>query len=307
MPLQPTIQTGLPPSIQQQQQQQYGMPHNVDIGSDIADIYADADVDLDADAPTESPNGENNDKASFVSAMSVAGGHESPIVPDIIHSSCREGGGRGNPVSATGDTNVIEETQVDASLTSPVPSLIASSEASSAVSSMDISTLTFSGASDDHLPRATGDATMVLHERYNRPPYHIQSLKNRFVSWNTGPPNALKWAAAFVCPITGESFVSGKLLFNPPAYCDGPGKSWYSKKRMAEKAASGMAVDCFRYREDSAPNGIFRFCLENPFLEPAEPHRLYSIPKHVSGEQRLQIKKLQDKLTTAATPCRMNN
>ena len=163
----------------------------------------------------------------------------------------------------------------------------------------DSSSLTFSQNGPNGIPQASGDATQKLYELYSK--RNVPCAKTQFVSWKKGPGNALQWTAAFVCPRTGECFVAGTLLPNPPTCVApiesvAPGMAWYGTKKMAEKAASGRALDSFAFRENTFGGSMYRFCREQPVpaAPSPPPHRLFHVPNHIPGEQRLEIQLLQE-------------
>ncbi|KAL7543007.1 hypothetical protein ACHAXR_012297 [Thalassiosira sp. AJA248-18] len=116
-----------------------------------------------------------------------------------------------------------------------------------------------------------------------------------FFSWSNqkqGPD--LLWTSIFTCPLSGERFASGKhgngYKEKYMYYCerggtgmlipqhedgneedDGVGDRlcfvWYKKKKEAEVAAAGRAVDCLRHRDDvdSDPTPGNRYCEEIPY------------------------------------------
>jgi hypothetical protein len=140
------------------------------------------------------------------------------------------------------------------------------------------------------LLEAMGDATMVLHERYNQKS-RIQSLKKQFVCWSEGPLNQLFWSAAFVCPVSGEVFLSGTLIKSPPGVSHSD-MCFYSSKKMAVKAAAGTAEDCFRLRDSQRGTRIAQFSRDRPYeARYAKPTDVLLAP--VPSAARIEIDPLQ--------------
>jgi hypothetical protein len=90
-------------------------------------------------------------------------------------------------------------------------------------------------------------------------------FKRHLVTWQRSPEE--RWfSACFVCPFSGESFLSG-LLLEADGYMNGlDGLNWYSDKHQAETAAASRYIDCFRFRGQASSNvpDRHRFRHESP-------------------------------------------
>jgi hypothetical protein len=92
-----------------------------------------------------------------------------------------------------------------------------------------------------------------------------EEFKRHFVTWQRSPEERC-FSACFVCPFSGESFLSG-LLLEADGYIDGlDGWNWYSNKHQAETAAASRYIDCFRFRGQASSNvpDRHRFRHESP-------------------------------------------
>jgi hypothetical protein len=69
---------------------------------------------------------------------------------------------------------------------------------------------------------------------------------------NGGQAHSLKWTSIFVCPITGELFVSGRYSGGDYTTTS-DGTVWYSKKLHAEHAAAARVYDCMTFRYPTLP------------------------------------------------------
>jgi hypothetical protein len=108
-------------------------------------------------------------------------------------------------------------------------------------------------------------STSTAAKKYNHVPkseLHCLYGKRRKVissesyhTWhNGGQAHSLKWTSIFVCPITGELFLSGRYAggeYTTTAASDG--MVWYSKKLHAEHAAAARAYDCMTFRYPTLP------------------------------------------------------
>jgi hypothetical protein len=128
----------------------------------------------------------------------------------------------------------------------------------------------------------------------------IPTIKRNFVCWPQGPSNSLRWTSVFVCPLSGECFPSGTLSSDNAVQ-----GIWYATKRIAEKAAAGRAMDCFRFRHDlhegsilAAPEGYY--CVDRPYEQALSGHRKLEIPPHVPPDERQEVIKLQNAATGGA-------
>lgn len=160
--------------------------------------------------------------------------------------------------------NALEEITID----SRFPTLISSLEnpsdlfsgtrASNAVSNRS-ETLGSLGNPRPGNPRST------LNERYQKK-YNRSFTKKDFVTIrdSSDGDHIPLFTSMFVCPETGECFLSGNLQ-EGDLVIDREGKKWYKKKSTAEFAAAGRAEDCFVFR--SAEVDRNQFCHEVPFLK----------------------------------------
>mmetsp|Transcript_14330 Transcript_14330/g.34728 ORF Transcript_14330/g.34728 Transcript_14330/m.34728 type:complete len:404 (-) Transcript_14330:47-1258(-) len=91
----------------------------------------------------------------------------------------------------------------------------------------------------------------------------IMVPKTNYVCW-THTHNAKSHTCAYVCPVFGDIFLSGKLIHNTEdstRFETKEGVNWYGTKSGAKQAAAGHAHDCLSRRKkrlDAAP----QFCLD---------------------------------------------
>mmetsp|Transcript_16583 Transcript_16583/g.33565 ORF Transcript_16583/g.33565 Transcript_16583/m.33565 type:complete len:348 (+) Transcript_16583:1-1044(+) len=106
--------------------------------------------------------------------------------------------------------------------------------------------------------------------------------KDSFTTWSNRKFNSAerRFTSVFICPWTGERFLSGKLIGQNNSYSEEDFSFenahqtirkklvWYRSKKEAENAAAGMCLDCFCLRDgaekDYADPAIRRFCVEAP-------------------------------------------
>ena len=103
------------------------------------------------------------------------------------------------------------------------------------------------------------------------------------------------FTSVFVCPETGECFLSGDLLQGDFVQ-DREGMKWYKKKATAEFAAAGRAEDCLRFRSGDSHGGD-QFCAEDPTISIAEAEEeieqfLKAFPKAREGVALLRNRRL---------------
>lgn len=89
----------------------------------------------------------------------------------------------------------------------------------------------------------------ALHALYGKEPRRKSIAASDFVTWHDGgPPHALQWTSCFVCPLTGELFLTRPYGANRE-YNEENGMIWYKKKTSAEHGAAATAYDCLTYRD----------------------------------------------------------
>eukprot|EP00536_Pseudo-nitzschia_multiseries_P001356 jgi/Psemu1/3177/gm1.3177_g len=118
----------------------------------------------------------------------------------------------------------------------------------------------------------SGNPRSILNERYQKK-YSRSFTKRDFCSIRDARDgdHIPTFTSVFVCPETGETFLSGNLL-SADLVVERDGMNWYKKKALAEFAAAGRAEDTFRFRCDFEEGGsaddIFgssdSFCSERP-------------------------------------------
>jgi len=118
---------------------------------------------------------------------------------------------------------------------------------------------------------AEGNAKDILHKRFqqgNIPGFKAvnhQIPKNNFVTFRkpgTLSHNTL-WSCAFVCPVSAEVFLSGRLFTHARECTMERGVHWYGTAKEAKLAAAGRAEDCFRFRGEESPH---QFCVEAVYV-----------------------------------------
>lgn len=126
-----------------------------------------------------------------------------------------------------------------------------------------------------HIEKASGHPKTILNERYQKEQIliHSQNMSSFYpFSDNRNGDHDAKWSAIFVCPKTGETFLSGELLDDSRRGTkhqrDVDGINWYGTSKQASCAVAGRAEDCFRFRERPRQEAGNRcqFCQETPYL-----------------------------------------
>ena len=118
----------------------------------------------------------------------------------------------------------------------------------------------------------SGNPRSILNERYQKK-YNRSFTKKDFVSIRDASEgdHIPRFTSTFVCPETGECFLSGELVSHDSGsyVLLQNGMNWYMKKSTAEFAAAGRVEDCFRFRSgESGRNGLVaQFCVDTPFLK----------------------------------------
>lgn len=118
----------------------------------------------------------------------------------------------------------------------------------------------------------SGNPRSILNERYQKK-YNRSFTKKDFVSIRDASEgdHIPRFTSTFVCPETGECFLSGELFSHDSGsyVLRQNGMNWYMKKSTAEFAAAGRAEDCFRFRSgESGRDGLLAlFCVDAPFLK----------------------------------------
>jgi hypothetical protein len=127
--------------------------------------------------------------------------------------------------------------------------------------------VSISSASNGNQINHGGNILSQLCERYQG------EFKRHFVTWPRSPEERC-FSACFVCPFSGESFLSS-LLSEVDGYIDGldglDGLNWYSDKHQAETAAASRCIECFRFQGQASSNvpDRHRFRHESPQNFPA--------------------------------------
>lgn len=147
------------------------------------------------------------------------------------------------------------------------------------------------------------NAKSKLHERYHsgwiNGRHVVNGLipKKNFVSWSFGMDHTPRYSAAFVCPLSGEIFVSGELInYGDDEPFEKDGLFWYSGKKKSIIAAAACAFDCFAYREDRSNDEVsaaIQFCIAQPYQEENEPRESIELEKSIPCEYWNAIQKLQ--------------
>lgn len=114
----------------------------------------------------------------------------------------------------------------------------------------------------------SGNPRSILNERYQKN-YNRSFTKKDFVSIRdtSDGDHIPTFTSMFVCPETGECFVSGDLLTGD-FVLQRDGMKWYKKKATAEFAAAGRAEDCFWFRSGECDSSglVQQFCADSPYL-----------------------------------------
>ena len=139
----------------------------------------------------------------------------------------------------------------------------------------------------------SGNPRSILNERYQKK-YNYSFTKSDFISIKdtSNGDHVPQFASVFVCPESGECFMSGELLMSrggsfgssSTGHLDisknGDEINWYATKKTAEFAAAGRAEDNFHFRSSCTSaerfshsssstivNGIQQqfFCKESPY------------------------------------------
>lgn len=121
---------------------------------------------------------------------------------------------------------------------------------------------------------------------YSQKPRSVQITNECYITWNNGGmPHELRFTSVFVCPLSGELFLSGRYG-DPESYDIDPVTNivWYKSKKTAEHGAASRAFDCQSYRQHfctSASNtNSAHLGSEKPYLEAkmADKHDHTSLP-----------------------------
>ncbi|GAX26828.1 hypothetical protein FisN_9Lh095 [Fistulifera solaris] len=126
----------------------------------------------------------------------------------------------------------------------------------------------------------------ALHALYGKEPRRRTIAATDFVTWHDGgPPHALQWTSCFVCPLTGELFLTRPFGANLD-FSDQQGLIWYKKKTSAEHGAAACAYDCLTYRDFRSINPAvppFKLLLAEGEVayEQARMSLPVSVPSHV--------------------------
>lgn len=103
----------------------------------------------------------------------------------------------------------------------------------------------------------------------------VSDFANHYITWSRGPAHAQQFTGAFVCPLTGETWYSGRSdrsAFHGRWVQDRPHDFvWYQRSSDAAHAAAAMAYDALRHR----------YIMQNPPQDGNEETRLTN-PEEVS-------------------------
>lgn len=123
-----------------------------------------------------------------------------------------------------------------------------------------------------------------LHVFYAKQFKKILSNANYHVWHNAVEAHQLKWTSVFVCPCTGELFLSGRYPCTE-AEREVVGKlCWYTKKVHAEHAAAACALECWSFRNQPVPIPLTR---ETPYRHVQEG--VFRLPDTVPEAIRVTI------------------
>jgi hypothetical protein len=131
-----------------------------------------------------------------------------------------------------------------------------------------------------------------LHSLYGKHPRRkIISASNYITFHDAGEAHMLKWSSVFICPITGELFLSGRY-----AGASATVKNhvvWFVKKTQAEHAAAAWAFDCLSDR-DQGDAASKRLSQETPYNE---KEAKYGLPGgSVSSDVMQNIRRKQEEI-----------
>lgn len=136
----------------------------------------------------------------------------------------------------------------------------------------------------------------ALHSLYGRSPRRKIISQNCYFTWHdNGPPHNLKWTTVFVCPITGECFLSGRYGASSNYTLREDGEVWYSKKTFAEHAAAARCYDCSIWRDEQvAPTGrVLCFAGHDP---PYGAHVGLKLPSFMPEDVRQGIVSIREEI-----------
>jgi hypothetical protein len=147
-----------------------------------------------------------------------------------------------------------------------------------------------------------GNPRSILNERYQKK-YNHSFTKSDFISIKdtSNGDHVPQFTSVFVCPESGECFMSGELLISSGSFGSSTGHldiskndeiNWYATKKTAEFAAAGRAEDNFYFRSSCSSaerlghssstviNGIQQrfFCKEFPYYIAIDDEPNINIP-----------------------------
>ncbi|GAX20382.1 hypothetical protein FisN_9Hh095 [Fistulifera solaris] len=141
----------------------------------------------------------------------------------------------------------------------------------------------------------------ALHALYGKEPRRRTIAATDFVtSHDGGPPHALQWTSCFVCPLTGDLFLTRPFGANLD-FLEKEGLIWYKKKVSAEHGAAACAYDCLTYRDFQSINPAvppFRLLLAEGEMAQARTSLPVSVPSHV----QMRVEELQAAAVHRRTP-----
>lgn len=183
----------------------------------------------------------------------------------------------GSVISQTAKTAISSLTSVESRQRQGI------NKVSSNLSTSDIGSIRdVFGEANAFNPRS-GNPRSILNERYQKQ-YNRSFTKQDFVTIrdSSDGDHIPTFTSIFVCPASGECFLSGDLLSVDFAthragnfVLKRDRMNWYKKKATAEFAAAGRAEDCFRLRsgECGSSGPVEQFCAESPKRSKEEEQR----------------------------------
>jgi len=101
-----------------------------------------------------------------------------------------------------------------------------------------------------YMPAQADAPKSALHGLYAAAPRRRPLSATDFCTWNNrAPPHLMYWTSCFVCPLTGEIFLTQPYHAKSDDYVTANGLCWYKRKANAEHGAAATAYDCCVYRQ----------------------------------------------------------
>ena len=107
----------------------------------------------------------------------------------------------------------------------------------------------------------------------------------------------LKWTSVFVCPMTGELFLSGNYHGSTGTCSDE--SLWFSKKTHAEHGAAARAYDCLLFRDQLQSDRDVQVKTSVGLEEPySESEAVYKLPQivRIPPDVRDMIERMQQEI-----------